>query len=166
MLSTRYYIMRLITLVLILSVLACSSDNDRRKSTYGIAGMIKIVNLDHDDAISSLVSNGYNLESSDVIYQQRVTIMSLKDKATSVKMFKSQWTDSGKVYGMVHLDLKPLTLDTGIYAELLQLNFKLKERRLNKMRSYRLYSKDLYAVSIYRFTERTLPLSVELHKLP
>jgi hypothetical protein len=161
-----YNATRLMKLAIIFSFLACSCNNSRRELTYSVAGMIELVNMDHDGTIASLLGNGYTLNSSDVIQNQRITIMTLNTKSTNAKMLKGQWTDSGKLYRMVHFDLKPLTLDTGIYSELLKLNFKLKESSQHGIQSYKLYTKDLYTISIYRFIDKTLPLAVEFHKLP
>ena len=157
---------RLMTLAFIISFLACSCNNNRRESTYSIAGMIKLVDMDHDGTIAFLLGNGYTLTSSDVIQNQRITIMNLNTNSTNAEMLKGQWTDSGKIYKMVHFDLKPLTLDTGIYSELLKLNFKLKKTSQHGIQSYRFYTKDVYTITIYRFIDKTLPLAVELHKLP
>lgn len=156
----------LIKLIIVFAILACSCNNNRKESTYSVAGMIELVNMDHDRTIAFLLSNGYTLNSSDVNQNQRITIMTLNTKSTNAEMLRSQWTDSGKIYSMVHFDLKPLTLDTGIYSELLKLNFKLKESSQHGTQSYRLYIKDLYTITIYRFIDKTLPLAVELHKLP
>jgi hypothetical protein len=103
---------------------------------------------------------------SETIYEQRITKMKLQNIDTAVELTKSQWADSGKVYQTVHLDIKPITMDTVIYSELSRLNFRLKEKHTNKMTSSRLYSKNPYTVTTYRIEGSVKTLSVELHKLP
>ncbi|HEX8607670.1 MAG TPA: hypothetical protein VF679_03400 [Pedobacter sp.] len=123
-------------LAFIFSVSACSSDNSNINSTLGIAGMIKVSDMSHDATIPFLLSKGYILESSDVIYKQRVTFMNLKQNAITAEIVKTQWVDNGRINDMVHLDLRPVTLDKTIYTELSKLGFKLKESHRGNMESF------------------------------
>ncbi len=78
---------------------------------------------------------------------------------------KGQWKDKNHVFQMVHFDIKPATSCDQLLAELKGSGFLVKDQQENKERSYWLFAKGVYTVSIYRFKNPSFPLAVELHKL-
>ena len=159
-------IRKIIGILFILSIASCQGGASRVHRALGISDIIRISKMTHDETIGFLTGERYSLVSSATVFKQRITQMRLKNKTLIIDMTKSQWTDDGQVYEMVHLDINPLTLAETFYAELLKLGFKLKERNTDDRKDFRLYVKEFYTVSIYRFKDAKLQFSIELHALP
>lgn len=127
--------------------------------------MISIADMSYDSTLVVMKEEGFQLWSSESYYGQRMTRMGFKGSAMDVSLTKGQRKDRDSVFQMVHLDIKPVSYCDGLLEELKRFGFKIKEQRENPYRSYWLFAKDAYTVSVYKFKNSLLPLSVELHKL-
>ena len=144
---------------------ACGNGAGKKTWSPSISGMIKIADMSHDRTLVVMKGEGFQSQSSESYYGQRITRMGFKDSLIDVLLTKGQWKDNDSVFQMVHFDIKPVSACDQLLEELKRSGFIVREQHGNQDRRYWLFAKDTYTVSIYKFKDSALPLSVELHKL-
>jgi hypothetical protein len=144
---------------------ACGNGTGKKTWSPSIADMIKIAGMSHDRTLVAMKGKGFQSQSSQSYYGQRITRMGFKDSLMDVSLTKGQWKDKDSVSQMVHFDIKAVSACDQLLEELKRSGFIVREQHENQERRYWLFAKDAYTVSIYKFKNSALPLSVELHKL-
>lgn len=77
---------------------ACGTGTTSKPWTPSIAEMICIASLSHDKTLIMMEGNGFQKQSSESPYGQRITTMGFKDSSMDVLLTKSQWKDKNSIF--------------------------------------------------------------------
>lgn len=110
---------------------ACGNGTGKKGWSPGISEMIKIAEMGHDSTLLMMKREGFQLQSSESYGGQRITRMDFKDLLMEVSFTKGQWKDKGRVFQMVHFDIKPVSACDQLLEELKRTGFILREQQEN-----------------------------------
>lgn len=134
-------------------------------SIYGqnitVSDLIKLADLTHDKAKQYITfQKGFNIIQSEFNSKYPIGQYQKGDEV----IIKSQWEDNHRIIPFMHYSIKSKSYLKLFTTQMQSLGFKISGKSNDENKRVELYDNSGYTISIYVFSNKMLPIEIELHR--
>jgi hypothetical protein len=127
--------------------------------------LINLVSMSHEQA-KAYLTHEKHFVALPIIDKQGTTIAQFSKNdvhGITELVVKSAWQDKRVTHPFLHYDVRPKSCANIIVDQLKRAAFRLISQENDAGKKVLLFDNDRFMISIYTFTEKKLPASIEIH---